>query len=129
MSNLPDFERNSARFLSEVHVTSRTLEVGRLSILTSSFDKGASQIEGFSLMNVGNGVQIPYKSLSIIISYEIGTMRYTLYPKKLLFCYFLVVFYETRSGWSHVCVMYNICTCLINSVKCFQYNNMYMPYP
>ena len=36
-------------------------DVGRLSILTSSFDKGASQIEGFNLMNEGKGVQIPYE--------------------------------------------------------------------
>ena len=64
---LPDVERNLAKFLSEVLAPFHILDVGRLSILTSSFEKGASQIEGFRLMNVGNGVQIPYKSLSIII--------------------------------------------------------------
>lgn len=65
---LPDFERNSVRFPSEEHVFTvalRTLDVGRLSILTSSFDKGASQIEGFSLMHVGNSVQIPYENQCI----------------------------------------------------------------
>ena len=62
MSHLPDFERNLAKFFSEVHVFTvafRSLDVGRLSILTFSFDKGASQIEVFNLMNVGNCMQIP----------------------------------------------------------------------
>ena len=65
-------------------------------------------------MNVGNGVQIPYESSSIY--------QYTLYPKKLLLCYFLVMFHEMRSMWSYICMMYNVCN---NSVKHFQYNKVY----
>ena len=68
---LPDFERNSARFPSKVDVAFRTLDVGRLSILTSSLDKGASQIEGFNLMNVGNGVQIPYENRFMLDQYSV----------------------------------------------------------
>ena len=60
LSFLSDLRRNSARLPSEVDsVAFLALDVGRFSILTSSFDKGTSQIEGFNLINVGNGLQTP----------------------------------------------------------------------